>query len=232
MRAFDPHRLFLDVDAAVDDDFVRAHHLLGGGIVFLHPQGAMAVPFRRPVRDIVMNDIDLAVAIEQQRGIDAVEAEPHRIGPRPGRILGGDEEIAAAGNASVDDGEGAVVITELRCVETARDFQLAEIDLARPVDGVAHLRPVHQILGMEHRQAGEVHEARIDQVIILADAHDARIGVIALPDRIQILLRPGLLDVVDRVMAVIGKPVDHRDGGSRGRRRRRRRGRGRGTSGQ
>ena len=51
-----------------------------------------------------------------------------------------------------------------------------------PVDRIADLRPVHQVAAVEDRDARKPGEGRIDEIIIVADAGDAGVGVEALED--------------------------------------------------
>ena len=83
VRAFDPDRLFREVDSAVDDDLARADELARREVELLDPDGAMAVVERCALGRPVVKDKGLAIVVEEKRRIDAVDLlEPHRIRPR------------------------------------------------------------------------------------------------------------------------------------------------------
>src|SRR3954464_8489126 len=83
-----------------------------------------------PVRARAVAQIeDLAVG-EQQRRIEAVAVEPDRVGPRPGRVLGRDEEVSAApGRADQRryQEEAPGVVAQRRRVDAARARYAAQI---------------------------------------------------------------------------------------------------------
>ena len=211
MRALDPDGLLLDVGPAVDNHLARPDQFLRHIVEFLNPDGAMALVKRLSGGRTVIDDVCFAVAVEEKRGIDAVETKPDRIGPRPGRICRRNEKITAAIHAGIDDGENAIVIFDCGREDTARNSQPIEVQLCGPVDGVSDLRPMHQIAAVEHRNAGKIRKRRVDEVVILADAHDAWVRIETGKDWVQILLRRGFDGLVDRVMTVIVEPIEARD---------------------
>src|SRR5690606_31972597 len=73
-----------------------------GRIAAAQPDRAMAVVAHLAFRYVVVDQPGAAVVVEEQRGIDAVEFEPGRIRPRPGRIVGGDDEVAHAAAGAVE----------------------------------------------------------------------------------------------------------------------------------
>ena len=81
-----------------------------------------------------------------------------------------------------------------------------KIELAQPVDRIADLDPVHKILRLEDRQAGEMGEGGIDEIIVVAHAGNGRIGIIARQYGIDIFARPGL-HLLDR-LAFIGEALE------------------------
>ena len=52
-----------------------------------------------------------------------------------------------------------------------------KIHLRRPVDHIADLLPVFQILAVHDRHTREIGKGRIDQIVIRPHLHDARIGI-------------------------------------------------------
>ncbi len=213
VRPLDPARLLRDVGAAVDDLDALADQFQVFVIEFLHPNGAMAAVARRFVGLAVVDEIGL-VAVPKQRRIDAVERKPYRIGPRPGRVLGGDDEIAPAAHAGIDDVIQAVVIGNVRRVNAVGYLAAGKIELPRPVDGIGDLRPTDQIPRMENRQAGEMGKGRIDQIIVLVDPKDRRVGVIPRQNRVAVLFFARLRRFLRPTG--IGKPLEP-DGAGDGR---------------
>src|SRR4028119_840133 len=108
VRALDPDRLGRDVDAAVYQPRARADHALGDGIELLDPDRAVAFVERFARRRAVVDDPGAAV-VEEQGRIDAADdfRQPDRVGPGAGGVRRGDDEVAAAVDAGVENGEGA-----------------------------------------------------------------------------------------------------------------------------
>ena len=97
MRALDPHGLLRGVDPAVENDRARTDERLGRGIELLLPDGPVAGIQRLVVgRVAIVHQPRAAAVVEEQRGVDAVETQPHRVGPRAGGIPGGHEEVSTA----------------------------------------------------------------------------------------------------------------------------------------
>src|SRR5690606_2557556 len=120
-----------------------------------------------------------AVLLPREVGVDAGQADPHRVAPRPLGPLGRDDEGAAAVDVGVDDPVTAVVVTDRGGVEPAGRLGAGEGQgqLCGAVQHVADLLPVHQVLAVEQRQSGDVLEAGAHQVVVVADPAHARIGV-------------------------------------------------------
>src|SRR5205807_1796347 len=55
----------------------------------------------------------------------------------------------------------------------------------RAIEHAAELRPVDQVAAVKDRNAGEPSEGRVDQIVIVADAADAGIGIKAGEDRVE-----------------------------------------------
>lgn len=127
-----------------------------------------------------------AVGVPGQVRVDAGNiGQPHRIRPRPGRIGGGEQQVAAVADVRHDQPEPAVVVAERGRVDPRRRRRVErEAQLARPVQGVADLRPVQQIAAVEDRHPREVLETGAGEVVVVADAADRRVGVKPGDDRV------------------------------------------------
>ncbi len=86
--------------------------------------------------------------------------------------------------------------------------EVLEIKLAGTIDGVADLGPVHQVPAVEDRDARKPGEGRIDEIIIVADAGNARVGIEALQNRIGVFESGRLWQPV---VAAIFEPVERCD---------------------
>lgn len=171
MRAFDVLGIAGRLEAGIHDHLARADQLHARQIQLLQPDGAVAVVAQRAGRHIVVDQPGAAVVVEEQRRVDALGVQPDRIRPRPGRVLGGDQEIApVAVETGVGDVERAVMVADAGGEQAAGERVVAVVDLAGAIDGVADLDPVHQIAALEHRQAREIPEAGSDQIKRVADA--------------------------------------------------------------
>ena len=170
-------------------------------------------------RVAVVDDPHATVVGDTERGVDAVELQPDRIGPRAGGILRGDEEVAAAVDHRAEDVERAVVIVDRGRKEAARDAEVVELELRRPIDDMAELRPVHEIAAMENREAGKIGESGIDEIVVVAsaalprNAADAWVGIEAGEDGIAERAR-GQRPGEGSVAAGVFEPVEG-DGGGR-----------------
>src|SRR5690606_13630913 len=102
-----------------------------------------------------------AVIVEEQRGIDSVEVQPHRLRPWSRRIGGGDVEIVAAFDAGGDHVEGPIMPRDRRGKYPATGAETAEARLAFARDRMADQPPVYQVARMEHGHAGKPREGRI-----------------------------------------------------------------------
>ena len=216
VRPLDPHRIGLRVDAAVDQHRARTDGL-EGGIDLLQPDGAMAGVIGHARWRPVIYDPARAIGRKEQRRIDRVidPFQPDGVGPRARRICCGDDEIAATIDAGVDDKEFAVVVAERRSKQPARHFELGEIDLVWPVDGVADLPPVNEVAAVEDRQAGKIGKSRGDEVIIVADAEHAGVRVEARQHRVSKFagLRDGPVDVAPTIVEPVKARGSERQAG-------------------
>src|SRR4030095_16553395 len=96
--------------------------------------------------------------------------EPGRIRPGAGRIARGDDEIAAAIDAGVEDVEEARVVRDRRRKQAARPAESAESEHFGTVDRIADLGPARQVAAAEDRDARKPGEGGIDQIIEVADS--------------------------------------------------------------
>ena len=183
VRAFDPDRLLADIDAAVDELGAGPHHLAGAPVIFLDPDGPMPIVARRLVGRAIVDDIGL-VPFPVDRRVDAFEGEPDGVRPRAGRVLGGDDEIASAFDAGIGDVEKAVMPADVGREHALRRAAAGEIELFGPVDGIGDLSPVDKVFRREDRNTGEMSEGAVDEIIVVADPRDRRVGIIAAQDRI------------------------------------------------
>lgn len=156
------------------------------------PDRTMPVVAHRAVRHAVVDQPGAAVAVEEQRRVDAVDVEPRRIRPGAGRMRGGDHEVAHAAaravEAGIGDVEAAPVVGERGGEQAAgQGFALDIGHLPGAVDGVADLPPRHQVGAVEQRQAGVIAEARSDQVEVPAHADRGRVGMEAGQHRVAAL---------------------------------------------
>src|SRR5205823_4976432 len=106
---------------------------------------------------------------------------------------------------------GAVVVANRRRVDAFRNTTSVERELRRPIEHVTNLRPVHEIAAAKDWNSREVREARRDEIVVVARARDARIGVEAGENRIEVLVRPGTGRMIDRIVARVFEPVEPGD---------------------
>ena len=157
-----------------------------------------------PHRRAVVRDPDASIVVEKDLGIDAVDfGQEDGLRPRACRALCRDDEVAAALGTGVGDVEPAIMVADRRREDCAGNPQPRKIEHVGPVDRIADLRPVDQIATVENRQAGVETETRIDEVIVVADADDTRVGVEAGQDGIAEVTGLQRHRCRDRVMAAI-----------------------------
>ena len=77
-----------------------------------------------------------------------------------------------------------------RCKETSGDPLLVQVQLLGPVQNVPDQFPVDEILAMKDRNAGEIRERRVHQIVVAPNSADARIGIEARKNGIR---KPSLL---------------------------------------
>ena len=116
---------------------------------------------------------DAAVVVEEDRRVDAVGVEPHRVGPRSGRVGGRHEEVAATRRVLLvderaDQPERAVVVPQRGRVQPARRRDAVEVELAGRSTTWPICSQLTRSVLRKHRQAREVLERRRDEVEVLA----------------------------------------------------------------
>ena len=107
-----------------------------------------------------------------------------RVRPRAGGVGGGEQHGAAMRGVPGDQPEPAIVVPKRRRVDATGRRRPFQGQLARPVQRVANLVPVHQVPAVKDRHAREVLETGAREVVILADAAHARIGMEARDHRV------------------------------------------------
>jgi hypothetical protein len=107
-------------------------------------------------------------------GVDGVDAEIDRLGPRAARVVGVNHPQTAVGG-KVD-------------VELALIFaKVGRVDVAVITgQGGSHRTPVNQVVRVPDEQAGRVIEAGMGEIEVIAHADGAGVGVIAAEDGIAI----------------------------------------------
>ena len=157
----------------------------------------MSVVARRPSGGPLLIDVRAAVVVEEERRVDAVDlGQPDRLRPRARRILRGDDEVAAAVDERVDHVERAGVVADRRREDAARDPQRRRAAAATAGRARGRSASSGRDPAAEDRHAREVREARVDEVVVVADANDARIGIEAREDRVGVLVRARRVRVV------------------------------------
>ena len=82
--------------------------------------------------------------------------DPDRLRPGPGRVGGGEQQGAAVMEVRGDQPEPAVVVAQGRRVDATRRWcRRWQPQLARPLQRVADLRPVHQVPAVEAGTPGK-----------------------------------------------------------------------------
>lgn len=131
VRAFDPDRVALGMRPRIDQQARLADGLQGREVELSQPQRGMPFVARLARRWGVVDDPCAAVVVEKQRGIDSFDiGQPDGVRPRAGRIARGQQIIAAAASAGIEQVEGAVVVAEVGSVNALPHVGLVELELA------------------------------------------------------------------------------------------------------
>ncbi len=152
VRPLGPHRA---QHGAPPQHVLRSGQPHRGGVQLAQPDLGLVVPLGLAGEAGAVQP-DPAVVVEEQGRVDAVLAQPHRVGPRPRRIGRGEHEVAAARavllvHERADQPERPVVVPQGRRVEPTRRCDALHVELPRPVHRVTNLLPVHQVTAAEHR---------------------------------------------------------------------------------
>jgi hypothetical protein len=99
------------------------------------------------------------------------------IAPRPSGVSGCYDKIAVVVNVGAGNVVSTLMIANGGGKKPPGHPLTHEIHLFGPVDDIADLLPVFQILTVEYRNAREVGKGRINQVIIGSNPNNTRIGV-------------------------------------------------------
>ena len=183
--------MFGNVGAAVDEDGLFADGPLLDEINFLDFDGAVAA-VEGLRRIVAVDDVALAVVIEEEGGVHAADAaERDRLGPGAFWVFGGNVEIADPADESADDIVGAVVIADAWSVRAVLNRAAPHAELRGSVNHISDLGPVNQIFGMPDRNAGEVIEGGVDEVIVVAHPAEGGVGIKASDDGVEVFIRPG-----------------------------------------
>ena len=216
MRGLDPDRFLREVHAAVDDNLVAAlNDLVLLGVVLPDLDHTVSL-IESLLGGVVVYDVGLAVIVEEEVGVDAREVQDDGVAPSFGRILCLDDHVAyAAGKLRRDHVEGVVmrVVAYGWGVDSGADARILDLELRGTVQYVAYLPPVDQILRVEDGHARVDGERRAYDVVVVALAADARVGVAALKNgRVELVLAQRVL-LVDGVGARVGEVSEDRSAG-------------------
>jgi len=135
-----------------------------------------------------VHEIGPAVVIPQGTGVDPALGLLHQLGriPGPGRIFTLDHKNAQIRIAVIDP-----VLVPVK-TQTGRPDAVAVLYLViarrrQPLQCMADDLPVDQVARVQHRQTGYMVETGGDQVEIIADSNDIRIGIVGKEDGIGIV---------------------------------------------
>src|SRR4051812_28412415 len=119
-------------------------------------------------RSAVVDDVDFAVVIEKERGVDPVDLREHNgFAPRSDRIPGRDVKTSAAAQIRRNYVKKAFVIADSCREDALRTLEVIQLGLRRAIEHVPDLLPVDQITAMKDGNGGEEGECRIDEVIVI-----------------------------------------------------------------
>nr|GEW13239.1 hypothetical protein [Tanacetum cinerariifolium] len=116
--------------------------------------------------------------VKKQRRVDALHlGQVGGVAPGAGWVFGRHHKVALAVNERAGHVVRAIVVVDGRRKQAPRHLVAHKIHLGRPVDDIAYLFPVFEVAAVHHRNAGKVAERGIDQIIVRAYFHHARVGV-------------------------------------------------------
>ena len=102
---------------------------------------------------------------------------PDGIGPRPFRLLCGDDEIASLVDQRASEVVRSFVVSDSWREDAAGDSQTVKIELLRPVHHVTDLLPVDQVLALENWYPWKVGKAGAHEIIVAPDPANAGIRI-------------------------------------------------------
>ncbi len=184
---------------AVENQLAFADQAALGVRIFLANDAGEAVVARPPIPELI-DEILPPVVVVEQRGIEAARIHIDRIGPFAVDLGRGHEvvvEIAQARAAGAADRGAAVAfhvginqpklaigMGQARRPHAAGIRIAAHVELAGTHQRPRQQAPVLQVARMVDLHARKPFEGRGRNVVVVADAHDRRIGVEALQDRV------------------------------------------------
>ncbi|MNC50885.1 hypothetical protein D3C75_1001520 [compost metagenome] len=137
----------------------------------------------------VRHNIGLAVIIKEQGGIDSGSLrQPHRIGPGTAWVLCRHVEIPSGSGDTLHEGgnhvEDALMVPDGSRINSLGAGGAVQIQLGRPVQHMAELPPMHQVLAVEDRHTREIFEGGDHQIIVIAYPANGRVRVEAGNNRV------------------------------------------------
>ena len=194
MGCFNPDRFLCDVHASIHDNLVTA----GDYLIVLHiilPNlyyPVTLIQLFAPVGCIVVDYICLAIFIKEKRGIDSAKIELLNIAPTLHGVFCFHNHVSnVTGKLSCDHVKCVIVLIVLdgRSIDPCTDAAVMHNQLRFPVEYMANLFPVYQIVGMENGYPREHGKGGGDKVIIISFSGDGGIRVTTLKDWIVKLVR-------------------------------------------
>lgn len=118
-----------------------------------------------------------AVVAPGEVGVDALDVDHDAVAPRARGVGGGEEAGAPARRVGDDEEEHAVAVPDRRRPDAQVGRRVGHAELRVADRDVPDLRPGDQVGRVVDRHAGQVLEGRGGQVVVVADADDARVRV-------------------------------------------------------
>ena len=134
-------------------------------------------------------EIAFSVFIPEKVRIDSRHVHCHRIRPCSIRILGAYDEVAKAGTVGRDHVECTFMVTDGRREYTLSGMCVRKRKLGFPVEDMADLLPVHEVLAMIERNTREIMEGACHHVVVISDTAYARVRIESFHDRVCVSLR-------------------------------------------
>ncbi len=129
-----------------------------------------------------------AVVIPGQVGVDAADAfENGAVAPRSRRITGGEDDASAPHRDRHDHVEDTVAVPDRRRPHPATGRHVLDAQLLHAGGHIADLGPFDEVGAVVHGDPRKVFEGRGDDVEIVADAHNTRVGIEARDERVRVV---------------------------------------------